>query len=72
MEDNINQVSVRSDEVVKQYKLKEYLDLCIDELSDKYINSLTEKYPIEYSKLIQRQRNMLLSIKAICKHRNKF
>lgn len=67
-----NDVNVRSDDVIKQYKLKEYLDLCISELSEDYINCLKASYPDDYSLMVQRHRNMLLCIKEICKARNKF
>lgn len=52
-------------------KLKDYLQDCINKVSDEYITALQEG-DVCKADLIQEHRNMLLCIKAICKARNKF
>lgn len=56
-----------------RYRLKEYLDLCIQDASEEYIKILSDHNASEdHIKSVHKYRNMLLCIKEICKQRNKF
>lgn len=62
----------RSDAVLDSgIKLKDYLDLAIDELTNEYINFAKSDTSLDYQQL-RKYRNILLCIREICKARNKF
>ena len=68
-------IETNSDVVLmKKIKLKDYIDECINETSDDYINvSHDEKHNIvDTTEYIRKYRNMFLCIKEICQNRNKF
>lgn len=68
-------IETNSDVVLmKKIKLKDYIDECINETSEDYINvSHDEKHNIvDTTEYIRKYRNMFLCIKEICQNRNKF
>ena len=68
-------IETNSDVVLmKKIKLKDYIDECINETSEDYINvSHDEKHNIiDTTAYIRKYRNMFLCIKEICQNRNKF
>lgn len=71
----MDKLNVRSDDVIASgVKLKDYIKIGINELSDDYIE-LSHKDDIsvdEALKYVMKYRNMLLCINEICKSRKKF
>lgn len=68
----IGKVSLNSDEVIANYKLKDYLTACIDAITEQVLESSKKGIPDEVIHTYIEHRNMLLCIKEICKARNKF
>ena len=53
-------------------KLKDYLNDAIFEISEDYIKAISNEKNPEILKTIEKNRNILICIREICKQRNKF